>query len=556
VTISIPIYTEDNVVIFETIRQSLAAAQHYRKHSGQEVNIVVSDDGLAPLLKGQCSPGIIAEVMERYQLAGGAGSASGLLTDQERQAAERIAFYRQMHLGFVARPAAGRAGKFKKASNLNYTLHLGRLPGAESGETMDACQPGGDYVNGYAEGDIRTHEIILLLDKDSGVNPGIISASVPEFVADASLAFAQCATNVCNFKDNFFSRAFGFYTNNLFHSTWPAKALQGYFVPLVGHNAFVRKSLLEDSGWWAENKVSEDYDKAIDFYNRGYHGKYLHFRGLEFSEYASKTFAEEAGKQFRYSYGLLEMLLQGTVKVGRTRACDLFFMILYFCSLINAVMLLPLALFETHFGNLHLLWAGFIFCNMCFIFLPWIRTIFYGRRFPPQERARLGRTLVIALSFLGYAYSSLAGVCRFFWDHLRRKSKPFPATNVDAEDGSFTDGLKIVGTHFWKNKPYVVIALLCIERGMYVLTLSYIHLGTIASYTYILLVSVLVPFILTPQLYSPLRRLGRALFGSKKAPKEPPPALSSVLEGQYADIPPVPTIETASEIRTGVREFG
>ncbi|MCL1923005.1 MAG: glycosyltransferase family 2 protein [Propionibacteriaceae bacterium] len=532
VTVSIPIYTEDNKVVFETIRQALHAADHYHQVSNQEANVVVSDDGLAPFLGGVCDHDSVADLMESYLPQACDGSAGDQLSKTERLAAERIAFYRTMGVGFVARPAAGRPGKFKKASNLNYTLHLGHALEEES--LAGLCAPGARFAGGYAEGDIRTHDIIMLLDKDSGLNSKIIEAAVPEFIADETLAYAQCATNVCNMSDNFYARAFGYHTNNLFHNTWPVKALQGYFVPLVGHNAFLRKTHLETSGWWAEDRVSEDYDKAIDFYNHGFHGKYLHFRGLEFSEYTSKTFAEEAGKQFRYSYGLLEMLLQGTVKIGTTRACDVFFMILYFCSLINAVMLLPMALLETHFGNLHLLWAGFLFCNMCFIFLPWIRSIYMRRRIPADERTHLGRTLVIALSFLGHAYSAFAGVCRFFTNLLRSTPKAFPATNVDDDQNTLWDGLKIVGEYFWKNKPYFIIAILCIERGMYVLTLKYVGLGTTISYTYILLVSVLVPFILTPQLYTPLVR---ALTRTKSTPgRTPPPALSDQVSEQYAEM--------------------
>ena len=44
---------------------------------------------------------------------------------------ERLGFYRQHDIGFVARPPHGkagfvRAGRFKKASNMNYCLEVSR----------------------------------------------------------------------------------------------------------------------------------------------------------------------------------------------------------------------------------------------------------------------------------------------------------------------------------------------------------------------------------------------------------------------------------------------
>jgi len=502
-TVSIAVYTEENAVIFETIRQSIQAAERYRLASGKEANIVMSDDGLAPMLGGRCSKAQLEELMSRY------AASDFSLSNAERSAAERIGFYREKGIGFVVRPAKNRAGKFKKASNLNYTLRLeDRVFRGESFESLFA--EGADFEFGYAEGDIKTHEIILLLDKDSGVNSRIIEAVVPEFAADEELAYAQCATNAANPSDNYFTKAVARYTNNLFHNIWPCKALQGFFVPLVGHNVFLRKSHLAESGWWSENRVSEDYDKAIGFYNIGYHGKYMQLAGLEFSEYVSRTFAEETGKQFRYSFGLLEMLLQGTIQTGKTRICDAIYMILYFCSLVNSVMLFPASLLECYFGNVHLLWAGFMICNACFILLPCVRSFHMRRRLPKEQQQNLGHTSILALSFLGHAYSMLAGVCRYFTDKLKSNPKSFPSTNVDEVEYSFADGLKILGGFFRKNKGFLFIAALCAERGIFMLTNPNMSLPTLITYGYIFLVSLLVPIVLTPQLFTqPARAIAR-----------------------------------------------
>lgn len=509
VTVSIAVYMEENAVIFETIRQSRAAVEHYRHVSGKQAGILVSDDGLAPMLGGFLTRTKAEELLWRYD------EKPEILSEKEIKAAERIRFYRDHQIGFVARPAKNRAGLFKKASNLNFTLRLGkRLAAGRSRQVL--CAKGGEFEFGYAEGDVVTQDVILLLDKDSGVHEKIIEAVVPEFIADGQLAYVQCATNAANLKESYYTRAVGYNINNLFHNIWPCKALQGYFVPLVGHNVFLRRSMLEESGNWSENKVSEDYDKAISFYNIGYHGKYAHFEGLEFSEYVSRTFSEETGKQQRYSYGLLEMLMQGTIRVGKTRGCDVLYMFLYFCSLVNAVMLLPAALLECYVGNIHLLWAGFIFCNICFIVLPCFRGLLMRGRIPKERRGNLGVASILALSFLGHSYSMLSGICKYFLNKFRRDPKSFSSTNVDTLSYRFADGVNLLKAYIMKNKGLLPVAALCIERGFFIMANIHAQLPTLLTYGYILFVSVLVPVIMTPQLFRQPWQLVKRAFRKPK----------------------------------------
>ncbi|RRD96419.1 DUF5050 domain-containing protein [Clostridiales bacterium COT073_COT-073] len=499
VTVSIPVYTEDNEVIFETIRQSLAATKQYFQFSGQPVGVIVSDDGIAPMLGGFCTAERVDGIVDKFKFQ------PQTLSARERKAAARICFYREMGVAFVIRPAAGRAGLFKKASNLNYTLRLGQAL-SQGQKLSDLISHGGKFANGYAEGNIITNEIILLLDKDSGVKEKIIQAIVPEFAADDKLAYVQCATQAVNLSDNYFSYATGHQVNNLFLNIWPCKALQGFFVPMVGHNVFIRKSILEKSGLWSENKVSEDYDKAIGFYNMGYHGKYAQLKGLEFTEFVSRTFAEETGKQLRYAYGLFEMIFEGTIVPGKTRKCDALYMLLYFCSVVNEVMLLPTVLVESYFGNIHLLWAGFMLCNICFIFLPWLRGRIMSRYLPKEQTEKGLHTLIIAVSFVGHAFAMLSGAGRYFANKLKTNRKSFPSTSVDQLEYRFWDGVKLIMEFIRKNKGFIPIAILCMDRGLFMITRKGIELLTRLTYCYVLFGTVLVPIFLTPQLFMGRRR--------------------------------------------------
>lgn len=505
VTISIPVYTESNDVIFETIRQSISAIKRYYKFSNKPSNIIVSDDGIAVMLNGSCTKEKADYIVKTYL------ENKSSLSENEVKAAQRIIFCRENKISFVVRPKENRAGLFKKASNLNYTLRLGNY--ITKGNDIDLINT--EFKDGYYEGNVITNEIILLLDKDSGVNERIIEFIVPEFGSDEKLAYVQCATKAENMYDNYYSYATGHQINNLFHNIWPCKALQGYFVPLIGHNVFIRKSILEKSGLWSENKVSEDYDKAICFYNMGYHGKYAQIKGLEFTEYASRTFVEETGRQRRYSYGLFEMIFDGTIALGKSRKCDMFYMILYFFSTINQVMLIPTVLFECYFGNIYTLWAGFIFCNIAFIVLPGIRGIIMHRRLPKEYSEKFIHTLIIAFSFVGHSFSIFCGAFRYFINKVKKNLTPFPSTNVDKFEYCFNDGIKLMVEYFKNNKAFLLIAILCLDRGIFLITRKGIPFITQITYCYILFFVVFIPFLLTPQLFSGLKLRMNFAFPSR-----------------------------------------
>lgn len=493
-TISIPVYTEDNDVIFETITRSVQAAERYAEVSGRRANIIVSDDGIAPLLGGMCSFERVEELFEMSR------NSEFALSVEEKKVLDRVAFYRRKKVGFVVRPAKGRKGLFKKASNLNYTIKLGNAFERGAG-VQKLFGEGGEFCGGYAEGDVITNEVILLLDKDSGVPERIAECVVPEFYFDNKLAYIQCATKAMNMSDNYYTYATAHQVNNLFFNIWPCKALQGFFVPLVGHNVFLRKDFLEKSGLWAENKVSEDYDKAISFYNMGYHGKYAQLKGLEFTEYVSRCFVEETAKQHRYAYGLFEMIFDGTLVFNKTRKCDIFYMFLYFFSFVNEVMLLPTVLIESYFGNIHILWAGFIVCNVCFIILPCIRGLIMRRRIPQEHTEKMMHTFIIAVSFVGHSFSMLSGALRYIGNKIRSNSGSFPSSSVDRLNYGFKEGMKFIIEFIRKNKGFLFVSMLCIDRGIFMLTRKGIEPMTVITYSYILFGTVLSPFFLTPQLF-------------------------------------------------------
>ena len=498
VTISIPVYMEENGVIFETVYRSKLAAEDYTKQTGRKCNVVVSDDGIGVMLKKGPS---IAELEDKIKEYSKSGNITGVEMGSDIfRVVERVYFYRKVGVGFVVRPAENRPGIFKKSSNLNYTLRMGKE--VDEGKTIEELvADGAAFSGGYAEGNIHTSSLILLIDKDSGLHPEIISAIAPEFTRNDKLAYIQCATNASNMEDNFFARLSGRQVNNNNQNVFPCMALKGIFVPLVGHNVFIRKSALASLGYWHEHRVSEDFDLAIRLYARGWHGKYAQVHGLEFTEYASRTYSEDAMKEYRYTYGLLEMFFSGTIEWGKTRTYDAFYMIIYFIARINNAVLLPYIAIITITGDLDLMFWGYMLCCIVFIVLPSLRTILLGGSIKKEYLFRISESFLLFFTFAGCTFPAGAGSVRYFMNVVTKSEHAFPATSVSTLVYSFKEGVKFIYKYFLKNKGVLVVSLFCLERIQHIILYSKGFTGPEIASIFELAQIAFAPIFLTPQLF-------------------------------------------------------
>ncbi len=481
VTISIPLYKENNDVIFNTIKDSIKAKESYIKKYKTYCNIVVSDDGIASLLNQRVDQEKIEELIDIY-------NHDGNLTAQEIQVIERIIFYRKNNIGFVIRPKDNRNGLFKKASNLNFTLNISKL--VKNNEAINF-----EY---YMEGDIETQDIILLLDKDSGVPQNIIETVIPEFVNDKKLAYVQCATSIKNINDNFYTKIVGRQTNDLFQNIWPSQALRGFFVPLVGHNVFIRQAALEDINNWDENKVSEDFDAAIRLNALGYHGKYYQVEGMEFTEYCSRLFTEESSKQYRYIYGIFEMMFDGTIKLGKTRWYDVFYMILYFLSKLCIISTIPYTIFILLFYssyNVGIICCGFAFCQIIFILLPFIRKIILYKYIKHDYLFSFKESILLAISFIGHSVASMNGFILYLTNKFRKRKKTFSATSVEKINYSINDSFNAIYQFILQNKSFLIVVLLSIICIVNLFLRSNLFIFFKFVYIYILVFIIISPII-------------------------------------------------------------
>lgn len=202
VTIQMPVYKEGLAAVIRPTVVSLKAAISTYEMQGGTANIFVNDDGMQ------------------------------LLSPDEAQG--RRDFYDEHNIGWVARPAHNpypapesgeerflRRGKFKKASNMNYALHVSnrvedklaavpRHAGWDNERETAAYQQSlaqvlcEDDGRTWAEGNIRVGDYILLIDSDTRVPHDCLLDAASEMEQSPEVAILQYQSGVMNVTGSFF----------------------------------------------------------------------------------------------------------------------------------------------------------------------------------------------------------------------------------------------------------------------------------------------------------------------------------------------------------------
>lgn len=286
VTIQMPVYKEGlSAVIAPTIQSIKAAISTYELQGGS-ANIFVNDDGFQ------------------------------LFNDEQRQ--ERMDFYLRNGIGWVARPPHDkdgfkRAGKFKKASNMNFALNISccmedklkRIErhfdwsASDEGEATEwaleqTLKEGGDIA--FAAGNIRVGDYILIIDSDTRVPKDCLLDAVSELEQSPEVAILQFSSGVMQISHNYFENGITFFTN-LIYTAIKYGVANGDVAPFVGHNAMLRWSAVQDVAFetdgvlkfWSESHVSEDFDMALRLQIKGYITRLAAWAGDGFKEGVSLT---------------------------------------------------------------------------------------------------------------------------------------------------------------------------------------------------------------------------------------------------------------------------
>lgn len=303
ITIQCPVYKESlEQVIMPTVNSLKQAISTYQMQGGQ-AQMFFNDDGMQ------------------------------LLTEEERT--ERQKFYESNDIAWVARPAHNhdgfhRAGRFKKASNMNYALWMSMMVE----DALDAQEDNGQDVDIYAAldaaiegsaalgpkalaaGDIRMGELVLLVDSDTRVPADCLIDAASEFAQCPQLAILQHASGVMQVVHDFWENGITHFTNGIYFAIRYACA-SGDASPFVGHNAFLRWSAIQEIAYqngdgrdkyWSEEHVSEDFEMSLKVQMKGYIVRLAAYSNGEFKEGVSLTVYDELARWQKYAYGCSELV--------------------------------------------------------------------------------------------------------------------------------------------------------------------------------------------------------------------------------------------------------
>ncbi|PSS21993.1 hypothetical protein M430DRAFT_98768 [Amorphotheca resinae ATCC 22711] len=304
ITIQCPVYKEGlSSVIAPTVKSIKQAISTYELQGGS-ANMFVNDDGLQ------------------------------LLDEDERRA--RIEFYADHSIGWVARPKHGdnfiRRGKFKKASNMNFALHISCMvedklaliqrpldwTQADEAQAYERCLKEVLEENGraWADGNIRVGDYILLIDSDTRVPADCLLDACSEMEQSPEVAILQFSSGVMQVVNTYFENGITFFTN-LIYSAIRYTVSNGDVAPFVGHNAILRWSAIQQVSYededgyekfWSESHVSEDFDMSLRLQCDGYTIRLAAWAGDGFKEGVSLTVYDELARWEKYAYGCNELL--------------------------------------------------------------------------------------------------------------------------------------------------------------------------------------------------------------------------------------------------------
>jgi cellulose synthase/poly-beta-1,6-N-acetylglucosamine synthase-like glycosyltransferase len=305
----------------------------------------------------------IKKAMQTYARQGGTSSIfvhdDGLQVIKESEREERIRFYADNGIGWVARPKHDsseggfkRRGRFKKASNMNYGLslslkmeeHIRRLE-LERGEKNsvtdstvsddinddieeealrlaieETFQESGQLHRPWAHNAraLRVGEIILIVDADTIVPEDCFRDAARELAECPEVAIIQHESDVMQVAHHYFENGIAHFTRRI-NKCISIACANGEVAPFVGHNAFLRWAALQDAMFedpgdhnkmkvWSESNVSEDFDMALRLMLRGYAVRWATYSEGGFKEGVSLTCDDELNRWQKYAYGCNELI--------------------------------------------------------------------------------------------------------------------------------------------------------------------------------------------------------------------------------------------------------
>jgi len=352
VSIHLPVHTESWEIIKPTLERAVAAVHYYNRHCKRPdaflARFIVSDDGLRVLLDNKLEEfvNIVRAELEINRKAHPVLTEEGLLfrveravgrlTPYEREGILRIIFYEKNDVTFVARPKHQpgyyeRQGEFPKASNLNETLRLDKAienylnlnPGSTSDSAWETVREEAHWSKFFVSKPPCIGDFILLLDKDSGTPEEVLTQTIPEFIADPSLAYTVHPTVMENDQENLVTKIVSPGASLYFNYWLPFTAHSGILF-FSGHNVILRKEALRQIDYWPENRIAEDYVATLRIQQKycpqnglRYHGLYVNFPRIIFTETVPTRFLPFLQMIKKYTAGTFQMFVNPVFKWPR-----------------------------------------------------------------------------------------------------------------------------------------------------------------------------------------------------------------------------------------------
>ncbi|KAG8770838.1 hypothetical protein FRC15_003884, partial [Serendipita sp. 397] len=341
------------------------------------IQMPVYKESLTETIAPSCES--LKKAMQTYARQGGTSSImicdDGMQLIDKHLAEERKQYYADHGIGWIARPGHSsapdgfkRAGRFKKASNMNYALkislkleehlnrflndeqavanarmhsHLARATDREQGgaqywpqeedeeESLEdmALKAAMDEV--YAESEsrfqpwgaggraLRVGEIILIVDSDTIVPEDCLRDAAREMAESPELGVIQHESDVMQVSHDYFENGIAHFTRRI-NKAISFAAANGEVAAFVGHNAFLRWSAIQDVAFidkadgerkiWSESNVSEDFDMALRLQLGGYIVRWASYSNGGFKEGVSLTADDELNRWEKYSFGCSELI--------------------------------------------------------------------------------------------------------------------------------------------------------------------------------------------------------------------------------------------------------
>ncbi|KAI5478077.1 hypothetical protein MNV49_005442 [Pseudohyphozyma bogoriensis] len=295
-------------------------------------------------LKAVLAPTIesVEEAIRTYELQGGQASIiiceDGLQLVDSKEVALRKDYYDRHNCAWVARHPKGRAGRFKKSSNLNVMkalslrveemMDLRRPTDIDELRHWSAADEDALYKLTFQEalaehegrvwgaGNIRIGDYILMLDADTRLPADCFLDACSEMEQCPEVGILQVCSSTFLAGAGYFENGISFFTKCVnFSISWVVA--NGGCSPFMGHNAFLRWSALQEQAFidpedgvrkiWSESHVSEDFVISLNLIRAGYILRWATYFGDGFKEGVSLSAVDELNRWQKYAFGCSEM---------------------------------------------------------------------------------------------------------------------------------------------------------------------------------------------------------------------------------------------------------